>query len=167
MEEAIERLKEICCPPVVYDERIEIRKGEDESAGWGLFVKNDGACQVASGTILMRIPFTMCISTSSVLSKTPIGKCIEQDIPDLLGYPDEILALGLMYARNCAFKRRHMDAQPSSSYSSPFVAIEKTNSADSQPPAPPEGPEGPDCFYHEVLVAHVKALPLTFNTTVY
>lgn len=151
MDDNLQSLLQLCCSDgdvnaelakATLAPTIEIKKGEDLSAGWGIFIK-DGISQVATGTLLMRIPFALCISTSSILKSTPIGQKIEQELPDLLSYPDEILALGLMYA-----KKYDSEHQPTSVFD-----MEHNQSMKSA--------------YHKCLLAHVKTLPTTFNTTIY
>jgi hypothetical protein len=61
-------------------------------------VRDDGifaTAPIESGECLLSVPFSRCISVDRVLAS--VLKPIFDDNPGLLDYPDEILALGLMY----------------------------------------------------------------------
>ena len=63
-----------------------------EEAGTGIFAT--GA--IKSRDSLVCVPFCECISAESVIN-TRVGEIITAR-PDLLEYPDEVIAMGLMYA---------------------------------------------------------------------
>ena len=63
-----------------------------EEAGTGIFAT--GA--IRSRDALVCVPFSECISAESVMN-TRVGEIISIK-PDLLEYPDEVIAMGLMYA---------------------------------------------------------------------
>lgn len=67
---------------------VEFR--EDEKTGIGIFAKN----VVETGSILISIPFKMCLSVN-MIQQSSLNKILV-DNPDLLSYPDEILAIALM-----------------------------------------------------------------------
>lgn len=69
----------------------------DASSGIGIYAKSHSDIVIEPGTVLISVPYKLCISVDMVLL-TPLKQIID-DMPDLLNYPDEILALGLMHAR--------------------------------------------------------------------
>ena len=69
----------------------------DLASGLGIYAKSHSDIVIEAGTTLIRVPYKLCISVDMIL-QTPLKQIID-DMPDLLNYPDEILALGLMYAR--------------------------------------------------------------------
>lgn len=74
-------------------EQVEFRR--DEVEGMGIFAK----CDIAPGETLMRIPIRICISVDLIMTD-PVLNQIVQSCPVLFNFPDEILALGLMYSKN-------------------------------------------------------------------
>ena len=61
-------------------------------AGTGIFA----TAPIAARAVLVSVPFSHCISTESVMT-TCLSEIIEIR-PGLMSYPDEIIAMGLMYA---------------------------------------------------------------------
>jgi hypothetical protein len=70
---------------------IDFRKTEDE--GVGVFTQADSI----SGEKLITIPFKLCLSTDLVL-ESPL-RIIFDERPSILEFPDEVLAIGLLYAK--------------------------------------------------------------------
>lgn len=73
------------------DEKVEFKGTKDR--GMGVYVN----APVEPKTILIRVPFHMCISVDLIVS-SPRLSVVFQDNPGLLSYPDEVLAIGLVYA---------------------------------------------------------------------
>lgn len=73
-------------------------------AGVGVFAKE----LVTRGEVLMSVPYELCISAQKVCD-FPALSPIFQDNPGLLNYPDEVLAIGLMYAMRCV-EQNKLDA---------------------------------------------------------
>jgi len=71
--------------------RVSFKKSAED--GVGVFA----AGPLEQGAVLMRIPFAECITTDSVTSCEAL-KCIFEEQPGLLDYPDEVLCIGLMHA---------------------------------------------------------------------
>lgn len=64
------------------------------NSGMGIFA----TAALAEGNVVISIPYDLCISLYTIQSFLPIAQIIE-DNPGLLSYPDEIMAIALMYAR--------------------------------------------------------------------
>lgn len=73
-------------------DNVEVK--EDASSGNGIFATAD----VPEGTVLVSVPFALCISSDAIVSFGPLAKIFEEN-PGLLDYQDEVLAIGLMYSR--------------------------------------------------------------------
>eukprot|EP01033_Poteriospumella_lacustris_P011984 gene11984-8557_t len=84
-------LEECRAAGAVFSEKVAFQLSED--AGVGVFAKD----RVARGEVLMSVPYSLCISARAV-SEHELLKEIFVDNPGLLNYPDEVLALGLIYA---------------------------------------------------------------------
>jgi hypothetical protein len=70
----------------------EIHFHHNEECGTGVFAKS----AIPAKAVLVSVPFSECISTESVMTS-----CLSEIInirPGLLNYPDEVIAMGLMYA---------------------------------------------------------------------
>ena len=61
--------------------------------GVGIFAKTD----IEKGTVLLQIPYASCISIDKITANPKLSS-VFVDNPGLLDYPDEVLAIGLMYA---------------------------------------------------------------------
>lgn len=64
----------------------------DDIQGIGIFSKNN----ISKGSILVNVPYQKCISVELIML-SPLKQIII-DNPGLINYPDEILAIGLMYS---------------------------------------------------------------------
>ena len=53
---------------------------------------------IKEGTVVISIPFGLCISVDSVTQLEPLKPLFDEN-PGLLDYPDEVLAVGLMFGR--------------------------------------------------------------------
>lgn len=84
-------LEECRAAGAVFSEKIAFQLSDD--AGVGVFAKD----RVARGEVLMSVPYHLCISARAVSEHEQL-KVIFTDNPGLLNYPDEVLALGLIYA---------------------------------------------------------------------
>lgn len=62
--------------------------------GFGVFARKP----VATGEPLVKVPYHMCITVDRIIQYSPL-KGIFEDNEGLLDYPDEVLAIGLMYAK--------------------------------------------------------------------
>lgn len=69
------------------------RTSNDE--GYGVFSKS----YIEKNSVIMSIPFSMCISSSLVSSNSQLMQ-IFADNPGLLDYPDEVVSVGLMWAKS-------------------------------------------------------------------
>lgn len=67
----------------------------DIASGNGIFAKES----IEKGETLMSVPFNICISTESIIADSKLGVIFE-DLPGLLDYQDEVLAIGIMYAKS-------------------------------------------------------------------
>lgn len=65
-----------------------------DASGVGIFADSS----LLEGEVLISIPFQCCISPESVQSHPKLHQIFE-DNPGLANYPDEVLAIGLMYSR--------------------------------------------------------------------
>ena len=65
----------------------------DSEAGVGIFAKQT----VGRNDVALSIPFSMCISVDMVARDANLGGIFAEN-PGLFDYPDEVLAIGLMYA---------------------------------------------------------------------
>jgi len=65
----------------------------DDIEGIGIFSNSN---DVSKGSIIVSVPYKKCISIELIIN-SPL-KIIINDNPGLLDYPDEILAIGLMYS---------------------------------------------------------------------
>lgn len=65
---------------------------DDEVEGIGIFSK----INIAKNSIIVNVPYKKCISVELIMNS--VLKQIIIDNPGLLNYPDEILAIGLMYS---------------------------------------------------------------------
>lgn len=65
----------------------------DDIEGIGIFSKAD----ITKGSVIVNVPYKKCISVESLM-RNDIMRSIITDNPGLLDYPDEILAIGLMYS---------------------------------------------------------------------
>jgi hypothetical protein len=63
------------------------------SDGIGVYTQN----ALAPGNVLMKIPFTVCLSVDMVMCDPNMKKVLDET-PSLLNYPDEVLAMAIMYA---------------------------------------------------------------------
>ena len=64
----------------------------NKETGTGIFA----TAAIAAREVLLSVPFSQCISTESVMAT-----CLSEVItirPGLMNYPDEVIAMGLMYA---------------------------------------------------------------------
>ena len=102
-------------------------------SGVGVFAKES----VTKGSVLVQIPYRLCLSVDAVVS-TPSLKRIFEEQEQLLSFPDEVLAVGLMFGAICA--REHTSA--------PASRAEELESM---------------CPW----LQHVKTLPVLFNTTLF
>jgi hypothetical protein len=83
---------------VVDDESLAFLDSADESSGVGLYAKKN----ISKKTVLLEIPYRSCMSVDSIVNSScgeSKFKAIFVDNPGLLDYSDEVLALGLMYAK--------------------------------------------------------------------
>jgi hypothetical protein len=93
----------------------KIKFVHNEESGTGIFA----ACAIASRAVLVTVPFSECISTESVMA-TRISEIVNIR-QGLLEYPDEVIALGLMYAAT-----RDSDGQDSSPWMKHVKTLPKT-----------------------------------------
>jgi len=84
--------------------RVVGRGGDVDSSNCVSFKKSaeDGvgvfaARALEQGAVLMRIPYAECITADAITSCEAL-KCIFDEQPGLLDYPDEVLCIGLMHA---------------------------------------------------------------------
>jgi hypothetical protein len=70
---------------------VEFKDSPD--SGCGIFAKS----QLTKGESLISVPFSLCITANSI-AISPQLKGIFVDNPGFLDYPDEVLAIGLMFA---------------------------------------------------------------------
>lgn len=74
--------------------KIEVHVVDKDTNEHGIF-----ACdRILKGEEIISVPWNLCISIETMLQH-PLLKVIFEDIPGLLEYPDEILAIGISYAR--------------------------------------------------------------------
>jgi len=105
-EDAIEALR----MHLVGDEVLEVGQGVDVR-GEGVFA----ATKLESGSLLVRVALRACITPDRVLGCDAL-KPVFEAAEGLKEYPDEVLALGLMYGRlteGCAW-HKHCKAMPQS-----------------------------------------------------
>lgn len=103
-------------------EEIEFR--EETESGVGVFLS--AACQ--KGTTLISIPRNLCISVEAVSAYQGLSSVLKE-FPGLLDYPDEVLALGLIYSllnedADCPWKR-HSKTLPKSFNTTLFWSAEE------------------------------------------
>lgn len=88
-------------------------KSQDES-GYGIYAKSD---ITEKGTTLISVPFKLCI-TADLIANSPQLSTLFKENSGFLNYPDEVLAIGLMYAvtnpsdTECAWLE-HVNTMPS------------------------------------------------------
>jgi hypothetical protein len=84
---------------------------QTEEKGVGIFASED----IEEKTVVISIPFKICIS-AELISSTPPLNIIFEDNPQILNFPDEVLAIGLMFSslnpdKDCAWKN-HFKSLP-------------------------------------------------------
>jgi len=67
----------------------------EKNAGIGVFAKEDRP--LVKGELLMQVPFSECLSVERVIAYPPLAHVFKEQA-GLIDYPDEILAIGIMYA---------------------------------------------------------------------
>jgi hypothetical protein len=72
---------------------------QDDIVGYAIIAREI----LNKGDILMKIPFHICISSNLVVSYAKLSHIFAEN-PSLLDYPDEVLAIGIMYAAVAADK---------------------------------------------------------------
>jgi hypothetical protein len=104
----------------------EIEFREEASSGVGVFASTP----FPKGTTLISIPYSLCLTLASV-KEYPKLSYIFVDNPGLLQYPDEVLAIGLMYAlmnedADCPWKN-HVKTLPKTFNTTLFWSDEEMN----------------------------------------
>ena len=72
--------------------KISFKCSDTEREGIGIFANE----HLSIGDVLVAVPFQYCISVEQIMSH-PEMRVILEEQPQLLNYPDEVLAMGLMY----------------------------------------------------------------------
>lgn len=67
----------------------------DDIKGFGIFTTID----LQPDSILIKLPYSLCLSVDMISCDFHLSKILKEN-PGLRDYPDEILALGIMYAQN-------------------------------------------------------------------
>lgn len=126
-------------------------EGGKADEGFGVFV--DSA--VAADTELIRVPLSVCISAQAVQAE-PALQCVFNDNPGLLSYPDEVLALGLMYAM------LHVEDTDKI-----LEAAQLEHAPGKSDATASNSPSRLGSSRVGIWAKHVQTMPMTFNTTIF
>lgn len=77
----------------LYENTIEFRYQSDE--GFGIFTTTD----LSPGLPIIKVPYNLCLSVDMIACDFKLAKVLKEN-PGLHSYPDEILAIAIMYAKN-------------------------------------------------------------------